>query len=51
MKDQNDPRNFELTVKEREFTKTVNNWLAQYDEEDSFLNEKVFNSLPDLAED
>jgi len=40
-----------LSDKEKDFSKSVHNWLAQYDEEDDFLCGKVSNSLPEFTEE
>lgn len=37
--------------KEKEFSKSVHRWLAQYDEEDGFLCKKVATSLSDFTEE
>ena len=51
MIDQKDRKYYQLSNKEREFPKFEHNWLAQYDEEDDFLCEKVSNSLPEGTEE
>ena len=40
-----------LSDKEKDFSKSVHNWLAQYDEEDDFLYGKTSKSLPELTEE
>jgi hypothetical protein len=40
---------FEFSDKKKDLSKPIYNWLAQYDEEDDFLCEKVSNSLLEFA--
>jgi hypothetical protein len=46
MIEQKDRNFYQLSEREKEFSKSSHHWLAQYDEEDDFLCEKVTNSLP-----
>ena len=48
---QKDRMPFQVNDKNKEFSKSVHTWLAQYDEEDDFLVGKVSNSLPDFTEE
>jgi len=47
----NDRKLFQPGNNTREFSETVHQWLAQYDEEDDFLCDKALNSLPDITEE
>jgi hypothetical protein len=47
----NDRKVYQLSDKDQEFSKSVHHWLAQYDEEDDFLCDKVSNSLPEFTEE
>jgi hypothetical protein len=51
MINQKDRKFDELSDKEKYFSKSVHNWLAQYDEEDDFLCGKVSNSLSEFTEE
>jgi hypothetical protein len=51
MINQKDKKVFELSDKEKDFSKSVHHWLAQYDEEDDLLCGKVSNSLPEFTEE
>ena len=51
MINQKDRKFYQLSDNEKEFSKSVHHWLAQYDEEDDFLCTKVLNSLPELKEE
>ena len=51
MINQKDRRPYEVSNKEKDFSESVHNWLAQYDEEDDFLCGKVSNSLPEFTEE
>ena len=51
MINQKDPKFYQISDKNKEFSKTVHNWLAQYDEEDDFLCGKVSHSLPEFTEE
>jgi len=51
MINQTDRKFSEFSDKEKDFSKSAYSWLAQYDEEDDFLREKVSNSLPEFAEE
>jgi len=51
MLNQKDRKLFQLDAKENDFSKSVHNWLAQYDEEGDFLCGKVSNSLPEFTEE
>ena len=42
---------YELGDKGKDFSKSVHNWLAQYEEEDDFLCGKVSRSLLDFTEE
>ena len=42
---------YQLSDKEHGFSKSVHNWLAQYDEEDDFLCEKTSNPLPEFTKE
>jgi hypothetical protein len=45
-------RKFDPSIdEEKEFSKFIHHWLAQYDEEDDFLCGKVSNSLPEFVEE
>ena len=48
---QKDRKLYKFSDTEKEFSKSVHNWLAQYDEEDDFLCGKVSNSLPEFTEE
>jgi hypothetical protein len=37
--------------KEKDFSKNIHKWLAQYDENEDFLSGKVPISLPDFKEE
>jgi hypothetical protein len=50
MTSQKDRKLYELSDKVREFSKPVN-WLAQYDEEDDFLCDKVSHPLSEFKEE
>lgn len=43
MIDQKDRKHYQSGDDEKEFSKIVHQWLAQYDEEDDFLCENVSN--------
>ena len=45
------PKLFEFSDKEKAISKPVYSWLAQYDEEDDFLCERVSNSLLEFAQE
>ena len=49
MINQKDRNPYKFSGKDKEFSKSVHSWLAQYDEEDDFLCGKVSNSLPELT--
>ena len=51
MIDQKDRKFFMISDKEKEFSKSVHTWLAQYDEEDDFLSEKVANTISDFTDE
>ena len=51
MLNQKDRKLFQLDAKENNSSKSVYNWLAQYDEEGDFLCGKVSNSLLDITEE
>ena len=51
MTDQKDRKYYQVIDKEKEFSKSAYNWLAQYDEEDDFLCGKVSNFSPDFTEE
>ena len=51
MNDQKDKNFIVLNDKEKGFSKSVHNCLAQYDEEDDFLFGKVSNSLTEFTEE
>lgn len=38
-----------ISDKEKYYSKSVHNWVAQYDEEDDFLCAKVSNFLPEFT--
>ena len=40
-----------FTEKEKEFSKSLHLWIAQYEEEDDFLCGKVANLLPGFSEE
>jgi len=42
---------FQLSDREKEFSKPAHHWLAQYDEEDDFLSERPSNALPEFTEE
>jgi hypothetical protein len=48
---QKDRKLFQLGAKENYFSKSVHNWLAQYDEECDFLCGKFLNYLPEFTEE
>jgi len=48
---QKDQKSYPLCDREKEFSKTVHQWLAQYDEEDDFLCGKLSNLSPEFTED
>jgi len=41
---------YNLSDKDKDFSNTVHQWLAQYVEEDDFLSGKVSNDLPGFME-
>ena len=51
MTDQKDKGFSKFSEKEKEFSKSIHSWLAQYDEEDDFLCGKVSNSLIEFTEE
>jgi hypothetical protein len=51
MINQKDQQSYEVRNKGKEFSKSVHNWLAQYDEEDDFLCGKVSNALSEFSEE
>jgi hypothetical protein len=51
MMNQKDRKLYELGNKGKDFSKSVHNWLAQYEEEDDFLCGKVSNFLPEFTEE
>ena len=51
MEKQNDQEFYQFSGKEKDFSKSVHNWLAQYDEDDDFLCGKSSNSLPEFTEE
>ena len=48
---QKDRNTFELNDKQKEFSKSVHHWLAQYDEEDDFLSKKTSNAFLEFTEE
>jgi hypothetical protein len=50
MINQKDRNFYQFSNKDKDFSNSVHSWLAQYDEEDDFLCEKVSNSLPEFEE-
>jgi hypothetical protein len=48
---QKDRKSRKFSDTEKEFSKSVHHWLAQYDEEDDFLCGKISNSLPEFTEE
>jgi hypothetical protein len=51
MTNQKDQNFVKFSDKEKEFSKSIHNWLAQYDEEDDFLCGKVAKLLPEFTEE
>ena len=51
MIDQKDRNSYQFNDKEKEFPKPAHSWLAQYDEEDDFLSEKVSNYSPEFKKE
>jgi len=51
MMNQKDRKLYELGDKGKDFSKSVHNWLAQYEEEDDFLCDKASRSLPEFMEE
>ena len=51
MINQKDRMFFDLRDKEKDFSKSVHHWLAQYDEEDDFLCSKVSNALLEFTKE
>ncbi len=51
MTNQKDRKFCKFSDKEKEFSKSIHGWLAQYDEEDDFLCGKVSHSLPEFTEE
>ena len=49
MEKQNDQEFYQFSGKEKDFSKSVHNWLAQYDEEDDFLRKNVPNFLQEFT--
>jgi len=48
---QKDRMLYPFSDKEKEFSKSIHSWLAQYDEEDDFLCGKISNNLSEFTED
>jgi|GEM_PF-2453613 len=51
MLNQKDRINIEINEKQKEFSKTVHHWLAQYDEEDDFLSKKTSEAFLENTEE
>jgi len=51
MTNQKDRKFYLSSDKEKEFSKSVYSWLAQYDEEDDFLSSKVANTITEFTEE
>jgi len=51
MTNQKERKLFEIRNNEKELSKSIHNWLAQYEDEDDFLCGKVSNSLPEFIEE
>jgi len=51
MTNQKDQKLFQFDDKNKDFSKSVHSWLAQYDEEDDFLCKRASNSLTDFKEE
>jgi hypothetical protein len=48
MKNPKNQKNDDSVDKGRGFAHLVPDWLAEYNEEDDFLNENISNSLPEV---
>jgi len=51
MKEQKDREFHRFIDKDKDFSKSVHSWLAQYDEEDDFFCGKVSDPLPESLEE
>ena len=51
MNNQKDRRIYEFSDKGKGFSKTVPNWLDQFNEEGDFLCGKISDALPELREE
>jgi len=51
MANKKDRKFYQLSDEDKEFSKNLHKWLAQYDEVDDFLSGKVPNFSPDFKEE